>query len=144
MIALGCDHAGVQLKASIAEQLASRGLDCRDYGTYDEASCDYPDFAEEVGRAVVAGEAERGILICGTGVGVSIAANKIAGARAACVSESYSARMARAHNDANVLCVGERIVGPGLGAAIVKAFLEAPFEGGRHERRVKKIADLER
>ncbi len=143
MIALGCDHAGVQLKAQIAEYLASRGLAYRDYGTHDEASCDYPDYAQKVGEAVVRGEAERGILICGTGVGVSISANKIAGVRAALCSDTFTARMSRAHNDANVLCLGARVVGPGLAVDVVAARLDAAFEGGRHQRRVDKIRALE-
>ena len=143
MIALGCDHAGVQLKGSIAELLASRGVDYRDYGTYDEASCDYPDYAEKVGRAVVGGEAERGILVCGTGVGISIAANKVAGVRAALCSDTFTAHLSREHNDANVLCLGARVVGVGLALDIVSAWLEARFEGGRHQRRVDKIQALE-
>jgi ribose 5-phosphate isomerase B len=143
MIALGCDHAGVQLKGSIAEHLAARGLESRDYGTYDEASCDYPDFAEKVGRAVVEGQAERGILICGTGVGISIAANKIEGVRAALCTDTFTARMSREHNDANVLCLGARVVGVGLALDIVTAWLDARFEGGRHQRRIDKIHALE-
>ena len=143
MIALGCDHAGVQLKGAIAEHLASRGVGCHDYGTYDEASCDYPDFAEKVGRAVVAGQAERGILICGTGVGISIAANKIEGVRAALCADTFTARMSREHNDANVLCLGARVVGIGLALDIVSAWLGGRFEGGRHQRRVDKIQALE-
>ena len=143
MIALGCDHAGVQLKGAIAELLAERGLEHRDYGTFDEASCDYPDYAEKVGRAVVAGEAERGILVCGTGVGISIAANKIAGVRAALCADTFTARMSREHNDANVLCLGARVVGVGLALDIVAAWLDARFEGGRHQRRIDKIHALE-
>src|SRR5437868_1236956 len=144
MIALGCDHAGVQLKGSIAELLASKGLEYRDYGTYDEASCDYPDYAQKVGRAVVDGEAERGILICGTGVGISIAANKIEGIRAALCSDTFTARMSREHNDSNVLCMGARVVGAGLAGEIVEAWLGTEFAGGRHQRRIDKIHALER
>ena len=144
MIALGCDHAGVQLKGSIAELLASKGLEYRDYGTYDEASCDYPDYAQKVGRAVVDGEAERGILICGTGVGISIAANKIEGIRAALCSDTFTARMSREHNDSNVLCIGARVVGAGLAGEIVEAWLGTEFAGGRHQRRIDKIHALER
>ena len=143
MIALGCDHAGVQLKGAIAELLASRGVEHRDYGTYDQASCDYPDYAERVGRAVAAGEAERGILVCGTGVGISIAANKIEGVRAALCADTFTAHMSREHNDANVLCLGARVVGTGLALDIVSTWLEARFEGGRHQRRVDKIHALE-
>jgi ribose 5-phosphate isomerase B len=144
MIALGCDHAGVQLKASIAEFLTGRGLAIKDYGTYDEASCDYPDYAQRVGEAVVSGEAERGILVCGTGVGISISANKVEGVRAALCSDTFTARMSREHNDANVLCLGARVVGTGLALDVVAAWLDASFEGGRHQRRVDKIMALER
>ena len=143
MIALGCDHAGVQLKAAIAEFLASRGVETKDYGTYSEASCDYPDYAQKVGEAVVGGEAERGILVCGTGVGISISANKVEGVRAALCSDTFTARMSREHNDANVLCLGARVVGVGLALDVVAAWLEATFEGGRHQRRIDKIAALD-
>ena len=143
MIALGCDHAGVQLKGQIAAYLAARGLDYKDYGTYDEASCDYPDYAQKVGEAVVGGEAERGILICGTGVGISISANKVPGIRAALCTDTFTARMSREHNDSNVLCLGARVVGPGLAIDVVAAWLDATFEGGRHQRRVDKIHALE-
>jgi ribose 5-phosphate isomerase B len=144
MIALGCDHAGVQLKGAIAELLTSRGLEYKDYGTYDEASCDYPDYAQKVGEAVVRGEAERGILVCGTGVGISIAANKIEGVRAALCSDTFTARMSREHNDSNVLCLGARVVGAGLALDVVAAWLDTSFEGGRHQRRIDKISALEK
>jgi ribose 5-phosphate isomerase B len=144
MIALGSDHAGVQLKASIAEQLRSKGIDVKDYGTYDESSCDYPDYAQKVGEAVVNGEAERGILICGTGVGISIAANKVPGVRAALCGDTFTARLSREHNNSNVLCLGARVVGAGLAGDIVDAWLDGQFEGGRHQRRLDKITDLER
>jgi ribose 5-phosphate isomerase B len=144
MIALGCDHAGVQLKGAIAEFLASRGVEAKDFGTFDEASCDYPDYAQKVGEAVVHGEAERGILVCGTGVGISIAANKIEGVRAALCSDTFTARMSREHNDSNVLCLGARVVGTGLALDVVAAWLDTAFEGGRHERRIDKISALDR
>ena len=144
MIALGCDHAGVQLKGAIAEFLTGRGIEVKDYGTFDEASCDYPDYAQKVGEAVGGGEAECGILVCGTGVGISIAANKVEGVRAALCSDPFTARMSRAHNDANVLCLGARVVGTGLALDVVAAWLEANFEGGRHQRRVDKITALDR
>ena len=144
MIALGSDHAGVQLKATIAEQLRSKGIDVKDYGTYDESSCDYPDYAQKVGEAVVSGEAERGILICGTGVGISIAANKVPGVRAALCGDTFTARLSREHNNSNVLCLGARVVGAGLAGDIVEAWLDGQFEGGRHQRRLDKITDLER
>ena len=143
MIALGSDHAGVQLKSEIGRFLRQRGLEIDDLGTHDESSCDYPDYAEKVGRAVVSGRAERGVLICGTGVGISISANKIPGVRAALCGDTFSARMSREHNDANVLCLGARVVGTGLALDIVATWLDAAFEGGRHQRRVDKIAALE-
>lgn len=144
MIGLGSDHAGVHLKAAVAEYLESHGVEYRDFGTHDETSCDYPDYAESVGRAVVAGEVERGILICGTGVGISIAANKIDGVRAALCGDTFTARLSREHNDSNVLCLGARVLGPGLATDIVAAWLGASFEAGRHQRRLDKITALER
>ena len=143
-IIAGSDHAGLRLRAEALEVAKGLGFEVEDVGPFSGESVDYPDFARQVGETVAAGRASFGVLVCGTGIGMSIAANKVKGVRAALCTTELEARMARAHNDANVLCVGERIVGPGLGAAIVKAFLETAFEGGRHERRVKKIADLER
>ncbi|HEY3079092.1 MAG TPA: ribose 5-phosphate isomerase B [Chloroflexota bacterium] len=143
MIALGSDHAGVQLKAAIGQFLRERGQEVEDLGAYEETSCDYPDYAEKVGRAVTSGRAERGVLICGTGVGVSISANKLQGVRAALCGDTFTARMSREHNDANVLCLGARVVGTGLALDIVSSWLGAEFEGGRHQRRLDKIAALE-
>ena len=143
MIVLGSDHAGVQLKAAIGQFLRERGHEVEDLGTHDESSCDYPDYAEKVGRAVTSGRAERGVLICGTGVGISISANKIPGVRAALCGDTFTARMSREHNDANVLCLGARVVGTGLALDIVATWLGAQFEGGRHQRRLDKIAALE-
>ena len=139
MIALGSDHAGVQLKAAIAEHLRQLGQEVEDVGTHDESSCDYPDYAEKVGRAVTSGRAERGVLICGTGVGISISANKVPGVRAALCGDTFSARMSREHNDANVLCLGSRLLDPDQAKKILWTFLETPFGGGRHGRRVEKI-----
>jgi ribose 5-phosphate isomerase B len=144
MIVLGSDHAGVQLKAAIAEHLRQLGQEVEDVGTHDESSCDYPDYAEKVGQAVTSGRAERGVLICGTGVGISISANKVPGVRAALCGDTFTARMSREHNDANVLCLGARVVGTGLALDIVSTWLGAAFEGGRHQRRLDKIASLER
>lgn len=138
-IAMGSDHAGFALKEELKQALVERGYDVNDVGTHDGQRVDYPDFAHPVARAVVAAEANLGVLVCGTGVGMSIAANRHKGVRAAVVSDTYSAHMARAHNDANVLCIGSRVVGPGLALDILEAFLETAFEGGRHERRVEKI-----
>ncbi len=140
----GSDHAGLALRAEAVKVAKAAGLEVEDLGPFTGDSVDYPDYARQVAEAVVAGRARLGLLVCGTGIGMSIAANKVKGIRAAHCGTELEARMARAHNDANVLCLGERIVGPGLGAAIVSAFLAQPFEGGRHQRRVDKIAALER
>ena len=144
MIAIGSDHAGYGLKQKVMEHLKEQGLEFKDYGTYSEASCDYPDFAETVARAVADGTADRGVLICGTGVGMSIAANKIKGIRAGVCTDATMARLIAAHNDANILCLGERIVGPELAKDILSAYLSARFEGGRHAKRVDKIREIEK
>jgi ribose 5-phosphate isomerase B len=138
-IAVGSDHAGLSLKKLVVAHLVSEGHDVYDAGTHTEASCDYPDFAHDVARRVVDGEAERGVLVCGTGQGMAMTVNKVPGVRAAVVADTFSARMASLHNDARVLCLGERVVGPGLALACVDAWLGAAFEGGRHQRRVDKI-----
>ncbi len=143
MIGLGSDHGGFQLKEAVKAHLEERGIAYKDYGIYEERSVDYPDIAEEVSRAVVKGECERAILFCGTGIGVCISANKVHGIRAAVCSDCFSAKLTREHNDANVLCMGGRVVGPGLACLIADAYLDAEFEGGRHARRVAKIMDLE-
>ncbi len=143
-IVLGAAHAGLALRAEAVRVAREAGLEVVDLGPAAGESVDYPDFAERVARAVAGGEARLGILVCGTGIGMSIAANKVKGVRAAHCTTEYEARMARAHNDANVLCIGERVVGLGLGGAIVAAFLSQPFEGGRHQRRVDKISALDR
>ena len=143
-VALGCDHAGFALKETVARALAEAGATVVDLGTYSTDSVDYPDFAERVARAVASGEADRGVVLCGTGIGVSIAANKIPGVRAALCHDTFSARMSRAHNDANVLAMGARVVGAGLAAEIVAAWMGAELEGGRHAARVEKIRALER
>lgn len=138
-LGVASDHAGLELKRIVVSALSDRGLAVRDFGTSTDGSCDYPDFAHMVGRAVEGGEIDRALLFCGTGVGMSIAANRHAGVRAVVCSEGLSARMSRQHNDANVLCIGARIVGAGLAIEIVSAFLDAEFEGGRHSTRVAKI-----
>ncbi|HHT25817.1 MAG TPA: ribose 5-phosphate isomerase B [Firmicutes bacterium] len=142
-VALGCDHGGFQLKPTVLEALADAGCDVVDCGTYSADSVDYPDYAALVAQKVVSQEAELGIVICGTGIGISIAANKIKGIRAALCSDTYSARMSREHNNANVLALGARVIGPGLAYDIVKAFLSGSFAGGRHAVRVDKITALE-
>lgn len=138
-LGLACDHAGLQLKQVLAAELAKRGFVVRDFGTTTTDSCDYPDFAHTVARAVESGEIERAILVCGTGVGMSIAANRHPGVRAVACSEALSAQMFRQHNDANVLCIGARVVGAGTALHIMDAFLNTAFEGGRHASRVTKI-----
>ena len=142
-IAIGSDHGGFILKGEVISHLKQNGYEVKDYGTYSDESCDYPDYAALVGEAVSAGDYECGILICGTGIGVSIAANKIKGIRAACVSDTFSAKMCRAHNNANILCFGERVVGHGLAMELVDAYLETEFEGDRHIHRIEKISALE-
>lgn len=144
MLAIGCDHGGYQLKLELLRHLEERKIPYRDLGCHSEASCDYPDYAGAVCQAVASGECEKGVLLCGTGVGMSIAANKCRGIRAACCSDTFSARYTRRHNDANVLCMGGRVVGPGLGCELLDVFLDTPYDGGeRHDRRLRKIAALE-
>lgn len=143
VIALGSDHGGFGLKETIKSHLEEKGIPYRDFGTYSSDSVDYPDFAKAVAMAVVNGECERGILVCGTGIGISIAANKVKGIRAALCHDAFSAQMSREHNNANVLAMGERVVGPGLALMIVDIWLSTEFAGGRHGRRVDKITALE-
>jgi ribose 5-phosphate isomerase B len=143
-IVFGSDHAGLLLRAEAVRVAVAAGFEVEDLGPFSPDSVDYPDSAARVGQAVVEGRARLGVLVCGTGIGMSIAANKLKGVRAAHCTTEYEARMARAHNDANVLCMGERVIGLGLGGAVTTAFLSQPFEGGRHQRRVDKIAALDR
>ena len=140
---IGSDHGGFELKAAVKKHLEELGHEVTDVGCYEPASCDFPDIAEAGCEKILSGECERGILICGTGIGISMAANKIRGIRAACCSDTYSAKYTRLHNDANVLCFGGRVVGDGLACEIVDAYLSVEFEGGRHQRRVDKIMALE-
>ncbi|MBQ8107250.1 MAG: ribose 5-phosphate isomerase B [Ruminococcus sp.] len=142
-IAIGCDHAGPALKEELAEHLRELGHEVVDLGVQEGEKCDYPAQAKEVCVKVTSGECELAVLVCGTGIGMSISANKIKGIRAACCSDYFSAKFTRAHNDANVLCIGARVVGAGLAAELVDVFIETPFEGGRHQRRVEKITALE-
>ena len=140
MIAIGSDHGGFALKQALMAHLDKRGLACKDLGAYSEASCDYPQYAKAVANAVASGECERGILICGTGIGVSITANKIPGIRAALCSDCFSAEATRQHNDANILCMGARVVGEGLALKIADTFLDTPFSNdARHIRRISQI-----
>ena len=142
MIAIGCDHGGFGLKKEIMAHLEKQGYEYKDFGTYSEASCDYPQYAKAVAKAVASGECDRGILICGTGIGVSITANKVRGIRAALCSDCFSAEATRQHNNANVLCMGARVTGPGLALKIVDTFLTTPFSNDeRHIRRINQIED---
>lgn len=142
-VAIGCDHAAFRLKESLVSLLRGRGLEVADFGADGESSVDYPDFGEKVSLAVSRGEADRGILICGTGIGMSIVANKFPGIRAALCAEPFSARMSRLHNDANVLVLGARVVGESLAEEITNVWLDTPFEGGRHAGRIGKITLIE-
>jgi ribose 5-phosphate isomerase B len=142
-IAIGADHGGFRLKEQVRAFLEAEGHEVHDFGTHSEDSVDYPDFAGKVAQAVAGGAFDCGILICGTGIGMSIAANKVPGVRAAVCHEAYTARMARAHNNANILCMGGRVLGEGVALDVVRTFLTTSFEGGRHARRVGKVAALE-
>ncbi len=142
MIAIGCDHAAVNLKKAIMAHLDEKQIPYVDLGT-DGTSCDYPVIAKAVCEKVLSGEAEKGILLCGTGIGMSIAANKFKGIRAAVCSDCFSVRYTRLHNNANVLCMGERVIGQGLALELVDIFLETGYEGGRHQRRLDLITDIE-
>ncbi|MBI4282417.1 MAG: ribose 5-phosphate isomerase B [Chloroflexi bacterium] len=142
-IALGCDHNGVELKLHLMSLLQELGYDCQDLGCYDTNAVDYPDVAQKVAQAVGKSQVDRGVLICGTGIGMSISANKVPGVRAALCYDAFTARRAREHNDANVLCLGSQTTGQDAAREIVKVYLETQFEGGRHARRVEKIRALE-
>ncbi len=142
MIAIGCDHAAINLKKAIMAHLDEQGIAYINLGT-DGDPCDYPDMAKAVAEKILSGECERGILLCGTGIGMSMAANKIPGIRAAVCNDCFSTRYTRLHNDANILCMGERVIGQGLALELVDIFLTTGFEGGRHQRRVDKITALE-
>jgi ribose 5-phosphate isomerase B len=143
-VALGSDHGGFELKESMKENLKSWGIEFVDFGCHDRTSCDYPVYAGIVAREVAAGNFDYGILFCGTGIGISIAANKVAGIRAACCHDCYSAKYARLHNDANILALGGRVIGAGLACEIANTFLFTGFEGGRHSRRILLIDEIER
>jgi ribose 5-phosphate isomerase B len=142
-VAIASDHGGYKLKEEIKALLSSMNISYEDFGCGCEESVDYPDYALPVAEKVAAGEFDRGILICGTGIGMSIAANKIPGIRCALVHDTFSAKATREHNDSNVLAMGERVIGPGLALEIVKIWLETEFAGGRHERRVQKVKEIE-
>lgn len=143
MIALASDHGGYPLKQTIIAHLDSLGIQYKDFGCYSTESCDYPDYAEPACQSVVSGESEKAILICGTGIGISIAANKVHGIRAAVCTDEFMAKYTRKHNDANALCLGARVIGPGVAEEIVDIFLNTAFEGGRHSNRIAKIVEIE-
>ena len=143
MIAIACDHAALELKAEVIKLLEDRGLAYEDFGTYTADSCHYPIFGARAAQAVASGKCDRGILICGTGIGMSLVANKVKGIRCALCSESYSARMTRAHHDSNMLAMGARVIGVEVAKEIVAAWLDTPFEGGRHQARIDMITALE-
>ncbi|AQM59613.1 MULTISPECIES: ribose 5-phosphate isomerase B [Clostridium] len=143
-IALGSDHGGFKLKNEIISYLKENGYEIKDFGTYTTESCDYPEYAQKVAEVVANKEFDFGILVCGTGIGISMSANKVPGIRAALCSDTFSAHATREHNNANILALGERVVGPGLAIDIVKTFLNSEFEGGRHQNRIDKISEIEK
>ncbi len=143
MIAIACDHSALEMKETIKKLLDDMGLDYKDFGTNSEESCHYPIFGARAAKAVASGKCERGILICGTGIGMSLAANKVKGIRCVACSEPYSARLSRAHNNANMLAIGARVIGPEMAKMIVGEFLNTAFEGGRHQVRVDMLTALE-
>lgn len=143
MLAIGCDHGGFELKNHIKEHLENRGIEFKDFGTFDEASCDYPDIAQAVCESIKNGESDKGILVCGTGIGMSISANKVKGIRAAHVTDVYSAKMTKMHNNSNVICLGGRVTGRELAFMIVDTWLDTEFAGGRHQARIDKISAQE-
>ncbi|MEG2525078.1 MAG: ribose 5-phosphate isomerase B [Oscillospiraceae bacterium] len=143
MIAIASDHGGLSLKKAIMQYLKTKNIEYSDLGTYTEESCDYPDYAAKVCRSVIGEESEKGIWVCGTGIGMSLAANKFKGIRAAVCGDCFSAKYTRMHNDANILCLGERVTGEGLALEIVELFLNTDFEGGRHARRLAKLTEIE-
>ena len=139
MIVIACDHGGLEIKKALVAWLGEKGIACEDIGTDTAESVDYPDYAHRVAEGIASGRWARGVLVCGTGLGMSMAANRHAGVRAALCSEPFSATMSRRHNDANVLCLGGRVIGPEMACEVLDAFLRSGFDGGRHERRVGKI-----
>lgn len=143
-LAIGSDHAGFDMKEDLKKLLIEMGYEVEDMGTYDKSSCDYPDFAAAVAHAVADKRVAAGVLVCSTGIGISIAANKIHGIRAALVHHAYEAEMTRRHNDANIICFGANITGPAIAREAVKTFLKTDFEGGRHQRRIDKMMALEK
>lgn len=144
ILAIGCDHGGFELKNEIVEHMKQRGINVKDFGIYEKKSVDYPEIALKVANSVKSGEARLGILVCGTGIGMSLAANKVRGIRAAACSETFSAKYTRLHNDANILCLGGRVIGPGVAVEMADLFVDTEFEGGRHQRRVDAVMEIEK
>ena len=142
-LVIGCDHAAPELKAIVRDHLIERGFEVIDVGTHTTDSCNYPDYAHALCKKIQSGECDLGILICGTGIGMSMAANKHKGIRAACCSDTFSARLTRLHNDANVLCFGARVVGQGLAVDLADIFVDTEFEGGKHKKRIDMFVDIE-
>ncbi|MBO5726348.1 MAG: ribose 5-phosphate isomerase B [Clostridia bacterium] len=143
-IAIGCDHGGLEHKNAIVEHLKERGFEVIDFGIYEQKSVDYPEIAVKVANCIASGEAERGFLVCGTGIGMSLAANKVKGIRAAACSEHFSAKYTRLHNNSNILCLGGRVIGVGTALELADLFVDTEFEGGRHQRRVDMITAIEK
>lgn len=143
-IAIGCDHVGFELKDRIIKHLEELGIECKDFGAYSSERTDYPIYGEAVAKAIISGECEKGILICGTGVGISISANKVPGIRAVVCSEPYSALLSRQHNNTNILAMGARVVGGDLAIMILDAWLSGEYEGGRHQKRIDMISEIEK
>lgn len=143
MIAVCCDHGGLSLKKEVLRHLEEKGLEYKDFGTNSPESCDYPDIVKPLCQAIQRGECDKGIIICGTGIGISMAANKMKGIRAALCHDSFSAEYTRRHNDSNIIAFGARVIGPGLALQLLDIFLNTPFEGGRHAVRVEKMMALE-
>jgi ribose 5-phosphate isomerase B len=142
-LAIGCDHGGIDLKIEIVKHLEERGIEFVDFGIKEYQSVNYPEIALPLAKAVASGECDRGILVCGTGIGMSMAANKVKGIRAAVCSDHFSAKFTRLHNDANILCLGGRVIGPGVANEMVDLFIDTEYEGGRHAARVQMITDIE-
>ena len=143
-IAVGCDHGGLEHKNAIAEHLKSEGFEVEDFGIYENKSVDYPEIALNVANSIKNGENELGILVCGTGIGMSLAANKVTGIRAAACSEHFSAKYTRLHNNSNILCLGGRVIGIGTALELCDIFVNTEFEGGRHQRRIDMITEIEK
>lgn len=142
-IAVACDHGGLRLKEVLIKEIKHQGYEVMDFGTYNEESCDYPDYAAKAAKAVASKECDKGVVVCGTGIGVSITCNKVKGIRCALVHDVFSAKATRAHNDTNMIAMGQRVIGEGLAIEVLDAWLHTDYEGGRHDLRIKKMMDLE-